>query len=88
MMLHRFWLEFEFDKPEDAPFGVRPGCGVTARTQEEAMSLVQQRVFGGEAIPRIRKFVVDIDISTLDPGHIRPNMGNPIVPGIWFPLGY
>jgi hypothetical protein len=27
-------------------------------------------------------------VSTLDPRHVRPNMGNPVTPGIWFPLGH
>jgi hypothetical protein len=68
--------------------GVRMGCGATARTLEEATAIVQERVFGGAALPPIRDIVSDIDISTLDPGHVRPNMGNPVIEGVWFPLGY
>ncbi|MGK3959279.1 hypothetical protein WMF38_40320 [Sorangium sp. So ce118] len=87
-MLHRFWFEFTIDHPEDLPPGVRMGCGVTAHTVEEATALIRERVFGGAVLPRIHEVVPDIDVSKLDPGHVRPNMGNPVVRGIWFPLGY
>ncbi len=87
-MLRRFWFEFAAGNPEDLPPGVRMGCGATARTIDEATALVQQRVFGGATLPPIRRVVPDIDVSTLDAGHVRPNMGNPVVAGIWFPLGY
>lgn len=87
-MFRRFWFEFAIDNPEDLPPGIRMGCGVTARTLEEATALIQQRVFEGTPIPHVRKIVSDIDISMLDRGHVRPNMGNPVIPGIWFPLGY
>jgi hypothetical protein len=87
-MLRRFWFEFTVARPEDLPPGVRMGCGVTAHTLEQATALVQERVFGGAALPPTRIVVSDIEISTLDPGHVRPNMGNPVIEGIWFPLGY
>jgi hypothetical protein len=87
-MLHRFWFEFAVDRPQDLPPGARMGCGVTSPTVEEATALVRERVFGGMDLPPIRRVVSDIDISTLDPGHVRPNMGNPVVRGVWFPPGY
>ena len=64
------------------------GCGVTAHSVEEATMLLQERVFQGEEIPPISKLVSDIDVSMLDPGHVRPNMGNPVLMGVWFSLGY
>jgi hypothetical protein len=87
-MLRRFWFEFAVDNPEDLPPGIRLGCGVTARSIEEGTSLIQERVFGGARVPPVTKIIVDVDISTLDGAHVRPNMGNPLLPGIWFPLGY
>ncbi len=88
MMLRRFWFEFAADSAESLPPGVRMGCGVSAATLEDARAMVKQRVFGGAELPPLRAVVCDIDVSTLDPGHVRPNMGNPAVVGVWFPLGY
>jgi len=87
-MLRRFWFEFDPEGVDDFPPGVRVGCGVTAQNVELATALVHERVFGGRDLPRIRRIVPDIDIRLLDEGHVRPNMGNPVVAGIWFPLGY
>jgi hypothetical protein len=87
-MLRRFWFEFDVSGSSDLPAGIRMGCGVTAHTHEDAGLLVQERVFRGASLPPITQLVPDVDVSTLDPGHVRPNMGNPAVRGIWFPLGY
>ena len=60
------------------------GVGVTARSSEDAISLLRQ------AWPTDR--IVDIrtitNIAELDQGHVVPNMGNWLRRGIWFPLGY
>jgi hypothetical protein len=64
------------------------GCGVTATTEDEAIASVKRRVFADGDLPPIRTLLPDVDVSTLDPGHVRPNMGNPSVAGIWFPQGY
>jgi hypothetical protein len=86
--MRRFWFEFETHEPEQLPPGVRMGCGATAATVEDALSLVAARVFSGADLPPLRRLTADIDISTLDAGHVLPNMGNPTHRGIWFPLGY
>ena len=87
-MLRRYWFEFSTDRPEDLPPGVRIGCGVTAYDIQDATALVQQLVFDGRSVPSTRKVLIDVDITTLDAGHVRPNMGNPVQRGVWFPLGY
>jgi hypothetical protein len=63
------------------------GCGITAISEEAAIELLKRRVFKGAPLP---KFTVqaDIDISTLDPGRVRPNMHVPVWPGVWFPMGF
>ncbi|WP_156338476.1 hypothetical protein [Chondromyces crocatus] len=76
------------DSLEELPPGIRMGCGVTASSVEEATALVQERVFGGKPLPQLREVVTDVDVSALDPSHVRVNMGNPVLRGIWFPLGY
>lgn len=64
------------------------GCGVTAFDCEDANRLLRELVFCVEAIPSPTNVVEDVDITSLDAGHVRSNMGNPVVRGVWFPLGY
>lgn len=87
MILHRYWIIFD-NIPASLPTVLKLGCGVTARNRQEAIDLVQARIFGANAMPGIVSMVEDIDISTLDANHVRPNMGNFFQPGIWFPLDY
>jgi hypothetical protein len=85
-MLRRFWFEFQFPEGE-GPFGTRAGCGVTAYDLEDARRLLRERVFHGE-LPPTQRVVEDVDVSTLDLGHVLPNMYAPTQRGIWFPMGY
>ena len=71
--LRRFWFETETGY----------GIGVTAYSVEEAKLLINQ-----SELTSSRDFVSiteDIDIRTLDQGHVIPNMGPPNLRGIWFP---
>jgi len=79
--LRRFW--FKFDAHPDSPLGY----GVTAWTEDDANAILQSRVFSGGDVP-VAAVTPDIDVSTLDAGHIRPNMESPTWRGIWFPRGY
>ena len=85
MTLHRFWFEFAIDC--EIPPGFARGCGVTAHDVNDARQLLRERVFGGRR-PPIIAVVEDVDVSTLDAGHVIPNMLPPTIRGIWFPLGY
>ncbi len=87
-LLVRYWIEFDEVDALPASFGVRLGCGVTALTQEDALALVQQKVFGETPMPNVAKIVTNVDVSTLDPGHVIPNMGDPTLRGMWFPGDY
>ncbi len=84
----RFWLQFDDAGDVHLPSDVRIGCGVTAFGYEDALSLVQQRVFGGRDLPIVTECIKDVDVSSLDPGHVLPNMRSPVERGIWYPLGY
>jgi len=84
--LKRFW--FQFERSELLPPGVRMGCGVTAFDIQDATVIIQERVFGVLHMPRPLRITEDIDVSSLDSGHVLPNMGNPVARGVWFPLGY
>lgn len=80
-----YWFSFEkFDYPTPLNLGV----GVTAFSKEEAIDFLKRKIFTNIALPPIAKCIENIDISTLELNHIRPNMGNPARRGIWFPLGY
>ena len=82
--LRRFWLTFE---DVELPAGAGYGVGVTANSSEEALAMVRDAVFGGEP-PPVANLIEDVDVSTLDEGHVLPNMDPPVERGIWFPRGY
>jgi hypothetical protein len=84
--LSRFWFEFEGDM-HSLPPGTVLGCGVTALDREDALSILASRVFKGSLAP-IRSETSDVDVSTLDAGHILPNMDDPTLRGVWFPRGF
>jgi len=45
-------------------------------------------VFKGPLPFPVASSIEDVDIRTLDQGHVIPNMLPPSWRGIWFPLGY
>ncbi|MCP3097663.1 hypothetical protein LZ198_02100 [Myxococcus sp. K15C18031901] len=85
-MWRRFW--FEFESGDALPVGTRLGCGVSARDAEDAMVLLRERVFQGSDLPRVLRLVEDVDVSTLDAGHVLPNLGDVRERGVWFPRGH
>lgn len=85
MTLRRFW--FQFAARPGFPSSLRLGCGVTAFDLHDARRLLEERVFRGEA-PPIASVTEDVDVSSLDPGHVLPNMLPPNHRGVWFPKGY
>jgi hypothetical protein len=88
MKLHRYWFEFDHSLSDSPPPGTLLGCGVTARDRDDAIALIKASVFHNRPFPPIKREVQDIDISSLDAGHVRPSMGNIFARGVWFPLGY
>jgi hypothetical protein len=64
------------------------GCGVTAHSAADGSNLVRERVLGENELPPIAEFIEDVDVSSLDPNHVLPNMLPPVRRGIWFPIGY
>ena len=87
-LLTRFWFQFNGESYKDLPPGVIIGCGVTAFTKDDALNIIREKVFKGENLPLIKIYKEGIDISTLNEGHVQPNLGNVVARGIWFPLGY
>ena len=73
---------------EAIPFSpLNIGCGITAHDYEDAIALLRDRVFKRRAFT-VMAYTIDIDIDSLDAGHVLPNMGDVTSRGIWFPLGY
>jgi hypothetical protein len=75
--LRRFWF------PLPRYFGI----GVTAASLVEARALAERarREYWLDA-PPLAEVIEDIDVSTLDAGHVIPNMRPPLWPGIWYPM--
>jgi hypothetical protein len=83
MKLTRYWFEFAASSELPLP----RHFGVTAWTSDDAMAILR------DAIPiwsqlQPTQSVSDIDVQTLDPNHVLPNMDACSVKGIWFPKGY
>ena len=88
--LRRFWFEFEIpdDEAGQQYEEFRLGCGVTAYSYGDALRILSEGPFRTRPLPNVRKVLEDVDVSTLDPGHVLPNMGVPTWRGVWFPRGY
>ncbi|HZO87811.1 MAG TPA: hypothetical protein VFB38_05685 [Chthonomonadaceae bacterium] len=80
-MLHRYWIKLKETQAGSAHLGY----GVTAYDYHDALRLLQDRVFRDSALPSMHEVVEDIDVSTLDPNHILPNIGVPARRGVWYP---
>ncbi len=89
-LLHRYWLKFAQSDIDAAklPQYFRLGCGVTAFTPEDALSLIRRHILRGAEVPKPLSLVEDVDVRTLDAGHVIPNMEEPVSRGIWFPMGF
>ncbi len=88
MDLVRYWFEFDFQSYDDIPHGIGRGCGVTALGYDDALRLLQETLFKEMPVPKINRAIENVDISTLDAGHVLPNMEVATIRGIWFPRGY
>ena len=84
-MIKRFWFNFS---EQPLPIGVQHGCGLSAYDYEDALELLKNKVFKDMGLPDIENVIQDVDVSTLDSGHVLPNIGNVSIRGVWFPLGY
>jgi hypothetical protein len=52
---------------------------------EDAKNLIRMVALRGDPVPPIAQVVKDVDLRTLDEGHVLPNMGDSSVRGVWFP---
>jgi ADP-ribose pyrophosphatase YjhB (NUDIX family) len=73
--LRRFWF----------PIPGHLGIGVTAATQAAARELAERtRVACWPDAPPLGAVVEDVDVGTLDQGHVIPNMRPAVWPGVWY----
>lgn len=84
--LRRYWIVLE--GAERLSRGLGHGCGVTAIDLADAVRLMEQKIFKGKLPAPVKAVTEDVDVSTLDAGHVLPNMLPPDRRGIWFPMGY
>lgn len=87
-MPKRYWFEFDRGSEPEHRVWVLIGCGVTANDEDDARQLLKNRVFRVDGPAPIKRVIENIDVSTLDPGHVLPNMHAPNLRGVWFPLGF
>ncbi len=87
-MLIRYWFEFQYNHYSELPIGLDLGCGVTAYNYDDAIFLLRKEVFKDGDIAIIKKVIENVDVSTLDAGHVLPNMLPTSLRGIWYPFGY
>jgi hypothetical protein len=85
--LRRFWISFE---PSDNRLSLWSsfGCGVTAYDYEDAIAILGQTVFAKRDLPKVQKVIADVDVRTLDAGHVLTSMGAVVWRGVWFPKGF
>jgi hypothetical protein len=87
LIMVRYWFEFHVNKNLPSTLGL--GCGVTAYNYEDAITLLSKRIFNNDTAPPIKNVIENIDTSTLDAGHVLPNIAMPpSARGIWYPAGY
>jgi len=61
------------------------GFGVTAFSVDDARALVEDAARALGIDYEVLEIIEDVDIRSLDQGHVAPNMGLPNFRGVWFP---
>jgi hypothetical protein len=85
--VRRYWFEFELESSAPTS-GLRArlahGCGVTGRDEDDCLDLIRRDVIAGNELPKVRRVIRDIDLSTLS-AMIRRTMDGPRPRGVWYP---
>jgi hypothetical protein len=87
-MLTRYWFEFQYNHYSKLPIGLARGCGVTAHNYDDAIFLLEKYVFENRPVAPIKKAIENVDVSTLEAGHVLSNILPASWRGIWYPFGY
>jgi len=74
----------------DGGFGAAFGYGITAHDEADAVALLEDH-FTDRGSPFHKELVTSIrsvnDLAEIEQNHVRPNMGNHLRRGIWYPQG-
>ncbi|HLG41148.1 MAG TPA: hypothetical protein VI461_15810 [Chitinophagaceae bacterium] len=62
--------------------------GVTAYSLNDALSILQEKVYRKKKGPSFGTASVDVCFEDLDPVNVAPYIGDMTIRGIWFPRGY
>jgi hypothetical protein len=84
-MLRLFWIDFPPEYRADLPVGTQAGIGVTAADEADALELVRSDLFSGQQLPKHHSMRTLPDLDALEQNHVRPNLGNHMRRGIWYP---
>jgi hypothetical protein len=77
-----FWIELA---RLNRPSPLNRGVGITAISEEDAVSLFGELIGTGYTIKSIKEIS---DVRDLDQNFVVPNMGNLFVRGVWYPLAW
>jgi hypothetical protein len=81
--LIRYWIEVQMPKGQMQP----RHFGVTAYSLDDALSLLHaSAAYTLPSPPIVVHAWPNVDVSTLDEGHVRPNMLPLNRRGVWFPI--
>jgi hypothetical protein len=83
-MLRLYWINFIGEDSEELPAGTTMGIGATASNKAEAEEFVRRAFFSDTELPSHIVTIIE-KLDDLDQHHVRPNMGNHMAPGVWFP---
>lgn len=82
-----YWFEFDLTLDDNPQLGTLLGVGITTNSKDRALLLLKKKVFKG-ALPRIIKTIEGVNIEDLDENHVKSNMADIDIEGIWYPLGF
>jgi hypothetical protein len=83
--MRRYWFHFEkLEKPTVLDLG----CGVTARDLTDAESILRELILTKCKNLKIKSVKHDVNFDELEKKHVRPNIGNMALRGVWFPQGF
>jgi len=87
-MQRLFWIEVDRSNDADLPVSIWAGVGVTAENELEAKKIAIEKVVGTNCDIGSLTAVVVQSLEELDQNHVRPNIGNFLKKGVWYPVGY
>jgi hypothetical protein len=82
MEMRPYWLMFD-NLPQFSGLGL--GAGITAHSEQEACEIAAAN-FGNDI--EVKSVSTINTADEIEQNHVRPNMGNLLIRGVWFPKGF